>query len=371
MARSKQGSIVRRGKRLYARIRWTEWDGGQRVKREKFVRVRTISEGREKIRQLLHEMDKDGTRIFDADRLTFEALGAAYAREVIQPAEYTGNQKVAGLRNTKSPTNQLKACVEFFGQRLVKSIDYGDLVYFKRRRSMRVTRRGAQPSIVTVHRELERLRAVFRFAIRKRWLRHSPFEFGPPLINKADEPIRERIPNEQEVEAILAQCRGKREHLRAILITMRDTGMRPSELFRVKVEDVYFDTLTIEVRVENSKTGRRRYTGLTPDVAAELLELIERNYLEPGDLLFGIRDNVRRAYSTACRLAGVQGVNLYAWRHLCATEMMRAGVPQTFAMKTMGHSEEKTFRRYVTVDQDIASQTAAALHEYRKQKSKK
>lgn len=40
MGRSKQGAIVRRGRRLYARIRWTENVDGQSIHRERLARVR-------------------------------------------------------------------------------------------------------------------------------------------------------------------------------------------------------------------------------------------------------------------------------------------------------------------------------------------
>ena len=366
MSRSKQGAIVRRGKRIYARIRWTETDSGRPVRREKYARVRTISEGRERIRQMLHELEDAGPAGFDAEQMRFADLAAHYAAEVLQPAEYAGDRKISGLRNLASPRAQLSACLEYFGPRLIRSIGYADLQAFKRARAQRITRRGGRPSIVTVHRELERLHAVFEFARRRQWIQRNPFDGGPPLINKADEPIRETIPTADEVRAILAQCRGPRAHLRGILLCIRDTGMRPAEMFRLQVGSVDLAAGTIEVLAQNSKTGRRRLVGISQELRAELEEIITAGELGPGDLLFGIRSNVRRAYATACRLAGVQGINLYAWRHLCATDMARAGIPDALAMKQLGHTEAKTWRRYVTVEASAARETAGALEEYRK-----
>ena len=69
---------------------------------------------------------------------------------------------VARVRNTRSPLVQLRACLEYLGDRLVRSIEYDDLIEFKRRRSARITTRGRPPALATVHRELERLHAVFR-----------------------------------------------------------------------------------------------------------------------------------------------------------------------------------------------------------------
>ena len=368
MARSKQGAVVRRGKLLYARIRWQEWEDGRKVQREKLERVRTISEGRERCKQLLRELEDAGAAVLDADRLTFAQLGARYQEKHIFPAEYAGDHKIAGMRNTRSPLVQLRAGLEFFGDRLVRSIEYDDLIEFKRRRSARITARGRPPALATVHRELERLHAVFEYAVRKRWLRRNPFDFGPPLINKSAEAIRERIPTEEEAAAILDQCTGPRAHLRLILMMIRDTGIRPSELFRARVEDLDFEARTLLISERSSKTNRRRYVGLTSELIADLRRHLMENHLQSNMPLIGIKDNFRRSYRTACRLAGVEGVTPYAWRHLFGTDLHRAKIPPAFAMKVMGHSEEKTHRRYINADQAIAAQTAAELEEYRQSK---
>lgn len=369
MARSKQGAVVRRGKLLYARIRWQEWEDGKRVQREKLERVRTITEGRERCKQLLRELEEDGTAVLDADRLTFAQLGARYREKHIFPAEYAGDHKIAGMRNTASPLVQLQACLDYFGNRLVKTIDYEDLIDFKRRRSARTTKRGRPPALATVHRELERLHALFQYAVRKKWLRRNPFDFGPPLINKSAEAIRERIPSAEEAGAILDQCTGPRAHLRIILMMIRDTGIRPSELMRARISDLDFKARTLLIGERNSKTNRRRYVGLTSELIAELGRHIMQNHLQPDMQLIGVTDNFRRSYRTACRLAGVEGVTPYAWRHLFGTDLHRAKIPPAFAMKVMGHTEEKTHRRYINADQAIAAQTAAELEEYRKKRT--
>jgi integrase len=370
MARSKQGSIVERGKgnkkRIYARIRWTEWDGGKKMKREKFAPVKTRSEGREKIKQMLRELEETGPEIFDGERMTFAQLAARYEKQFLIPAEYAGEQKIAGMRNIKTPKNQLRACKDYFDQRLIRDIDYDDLVTFKRRRSTRVTKRGKTPALATVHRELERLHAVFEYAVRKKWLKQNPFDAGDPLINKADEPLRERMPTAEEAAAIIAQCVGKRAHLRPILTCIRDTGMRPSEMWRAVVADVDFAAHTLTVRAKNSKTGRKRIVGLSAELETELKQLIALGCLQPGDPLFGIKDNVRKSYASACQAAGVSGVTLYSWRHYFTTDTQRAGVSPQIAMKTTGHTEAKTFRRYLIINEDIAHQTASSVEEYRR-----
>lgn len=361
---------MRRGKQLYARIRWTEIINGKKVRREKFAPVRTRTDGREKCKQMLRELETSGPRIFAADRLTFAELAEIYQAERLIPAEYSGEQKVAGLRSLAAARTQLKRLVAHFGAWRVQEIGYEDLEGYKRARFSQVTNRGRPPVIATVNRELERMRNVLNYAMRRGWLLRNPFSAGQPLIHKADEALRERIPTLDEQNAILAQCTGRRAYLRPILILLRDTGLRPSEAFRALVSDLDLTPpATITVRQMNSKTGRPRLVGLTDEALFTLREMIERNHLQPDDRLFGL-SSIRRSYAAACKAAGVMGVTIYAWRHLNATDMVRANVPDPIAMKSLGHTEYRTFKRYVTVDKEVAGTAAEALNEYRSKQKK-
>lgn len=93
------------------------------------------------------------------------------------------------------------------------------------------------------------------------------------------------------------------------------------------------------------------------------------NHLQPGMPLIGIKDNFRRSYRTACRLAGVEGVTPYAWRHLFGTDLHKAKIPPAIAMMIMGHTEDRTHRRYVNDAQRLAAQAAQELDDYRKKKA--
>ena len=45
-------------------------------------------------------------------------------------------------------------------------------------------------AIATVNRDFELLRTMFRKAVRRKWLKESPFDFGERLIEKSLEPRR-------------------------------------------------------------------------------------------------------------------------------------------------------------------------------------
>jgi integrase len=61
----------------------------------------------------------------------------------------------------------------------------------------------------------------------------------------------------------------------------------------------------------------------------------------------------RKAWKTACRLAGCPGKLLYDLRRTFCRDGIRAGVPQSVVMSISGHRTVSTFLRYnITNDAD-------------------
>lgn len=375
MARSKQGSIVERGKgkdrRLYARIRWTAIEDGKKVQHEKFTRVRNRTEGREKIKQMLRELEERGPQSFTGDQMTFAELAERYAMAKLIKAEYHGNTKIAGMRSTRSAKAQLAPLVSYFGGWKIRQIDYEAISDYKRHRLKKKTVRGSERKISSVNRELERLRAVINYAIRKRWLHESPFDFGEPLITKADELRRDRLPTDEEEAMLLSGCTGKRAHMRPILICLSDTGMRPSEAFRLKWADVDLENRVILLQAKNTKTLRERWIGMTERLRVELVQLWECSLKLPDQLVFGIRDNVKRAFKSLCAENGINNLQLRDFRNKTSTDYQLAGIPDTLAMKGTGHTQKRTYEGYVKIDQEIARLLATKLEEHRSKRASK
>jgi integrase len=121
-----------------------------------------------------------------------------------------------------------------------------------------------QRSITAVNRELELLRTIFSFAEHNDWVAKSPFKKGASLISKASERQRDRVLTLDEEARLLAACSGRRAHLRPLVITALDTGMRRGELLKLVWPDVDFALDLIRVRATNTKTERPRTIGITP-----------------------------------------------------------------------------------------------------------
>ena len=63
--------------------------------------------------------------------------------------------------------------------------------------------------------------------------------------------------------------------------------------------------------------------------------------------------NFRRAWISACKVAGVPGRILHDFRRTAVRNQERAGIPRSSAMAMVGHKTESIYRRYAIVDAGV------------------
>ena len=362
MARAREGSVqTLKDGSIWARITYTGEDGKRHTLRR---RAQNKTEAKKIIRQLLDSLDRTGPRAIEGDRLRFRDLARLYQATKLNPAEYHGGRKVAGLRSWKTPRIFLNTLASHFGNQLIKGITHDDIERFKLLRLKTPSQRGGERSIASVNRELEIMRAVMRFAQRQGYIVRSPFEMGAPLISKADESKRERTLSRDEEDRLLAACTGRRAHLRPLLVCALDTAMRRGELFKLVWRDIELASRTIMVQASNSKTARARAVPMTPRLYVELEALWQQS---PQDLtlsVFGIYDTIKRSFASACREAGIEGFRFHDCRHTAITRMIAARVPAQEVMKISGHTQMSTFLRYLNPTNDSLQRAAELLSAY-------
>lgn len=155
-----------------------------------------------------------------------------------------------------------------------------------------------------------------------------------------------------EVARLLAAPRNLKH--RALLAMTYGSGLRVSEVVRVKIADV--DRGRMMLRVEQGKGRKDRYTVLAAPALRLLEELWRRD--RPAEFFFTGRDGIRpiciataqSVYYAALVSSGVRRVGgIHVLRHCFATHAMEADVDIYTIKRWMGHGALVTTGRYVHV----------------------
>jgi integrase len=402
MAKERTGSIVRRKPRRkgdkpswWARVTYVDPVTGKR--RDLQRRATSKAAAKDRVHELLREIDTTDGRTLAHERRTFAELADHYETHYLKPAEYVEDRKISGLRSLKGLNGQLNAARSYFGQRTLRSITYSDLASFRSERLKTPTRgdqsryheelneyeralkqkpKAEKPTlrvtrtIATVNRELALLRRMFKIAQREGWIVNNPFSMGESLISIADEKKRERILTRQEETRLLEACNDRqRAHLRPILICALDTGMRQGEIFSLRWRDVNLKKGEILVAAFNTKTMRARNISLTIRLAIELEALAKNAPRRPADRVFGINDNVKRSFDAVRRASGIENLRFHDLRHTAATRLVSAHIPLSEVGRVLGHTQANTTYRYVNANAETAKRAAAALDSFNEGRS--
>jgi integrase len=372
------GSIRERNGKLFARIQYIGEDGKRRDKERP---AENRKHARELIAEMRRELKQHGEPVLDAHKMTFTELSERYSKLRLIPAVIVNGKKVAGLRSLGPPKAAMTILVSHFGRKQVRTIKHSDVEEFKLERIQTPVRCGTDEddnpiyrprSIATVNRELELLRAVLRFAQREGWIVRSPFEMGLPLISKASETRRDRVLSFDEEKRLLAACATKRRaHLRPLIITALDTGMRRGELFKLNWFDVDFKSNLIRVRATNTKTEQARTVGMTKRVRSELRVLRSQAPPDGSVSVFGITNTVKTGFASILKDAKIENFTFHDCRHTATTRLTHSGMPASEAMKITGHTQMITFQRYVNITDDAAREGAERLDQFLSSRSKR
>lgn len=359
MPRQRKGYVWywKERKSYYARLTFTDASG----KRRNICRsVENKTEGSKLLKQLIRDLEDNGEKALNSEKMTFRQLAKLYSDRKLIAAEYQGDTKVRGLRSHKNQQGYLKTLVDHFGGLRVRAITHSELEDYRAKRLQTTTRRGTQLSTASVNRELSLMRAVLNFARRQSWLSRNPFDSGDPLINTANEVKRERVLSFEEEERLLLACTAPREHLRPLLICALDTGFRKSEMLALRWADVDLEARLIRARSSTTKTRKARSVGITPRLRAEFERMRGQAADDHEKLIFNQKD-MKRAFATACTLAGIENLRWHDLRHTATTRMVEGGLAPMIVMKLTGHSQMATFARYVNANDDAAIKGAEAL----------
>jgi integrase len=371
--------------KLYARLQYRADNGKYQVKYKPIADKR---KARSAVEEMRRELETHGEETLHSDKMTFTALAAEFQKIRLVDAVYSNGVKVAGKRSLKPSQTFVKALVEHFGHKAVRQIKASDLETYKNKRintpveivvnvrveqkdesgkikvSYRKEKKSRSRKIASVNRELAQLRTMLNFAVQNGWLIQNPFEKAKGIVSTSAEVERDRVLSFDEEVRLLAACTGKREHLKALLICALDTAMRHGEILKMRWQDVNFTTGEIYIPQTNTKTEDARTVGITPRLRTELEQLWETSPKENEFLVFGITNTIKTAFKSACKEAAIKDFRFHDCRHTATTRMIASGSPHTEVMKITGHTQLKTFLRYLNITPETASIVASRLNVY-------
>jgi len=347
--------------KLYARLQYKTDTGKYQVKYKPLTNKRSAKKAVDEMRR---ELELHGEETLHSDKLTFIELAAQYQKTKLVAAQYSNGVKISGRRSLVPILSALKPLLEHFNQKNLRYIKPGDIEIYKQKRLNTPTSHGTQRKVASVNRELELLRAMLNFAIQNEWLIKNPFNLSKGIISKAAEVERDRILSFGEEQRLLEVCIGRRSHLRPLLICALDTAMRRGEIFKMKWSDVKVEKGEIYIPQTNTKTEEARIVGITSRLQEELEKLWEVSPKEKDRLVFGVTHTIKTAFNSACIESGIKNFRFHDCRHTATTRMIASGSPHTEVMKITGHSQLKTFLRYLNITSETANKVASKLDNY-------
>jgi integrase len=244
-----------------------------------------------------------------------------------------------------------KTLKRFFGGEYLDEISREMVEKFKSTRKHEVRRNAKDQRLITgttVNRALETLKAMFYQAERMGYRVNNPV-VGVPMFRQPVDSMR--VLKFDEQRRYLAEAS---QPLRDIAEIMLDTGMRPEEVFRIKVENVDFEQKTI-CNPFGKTTAARRTIPMTDAVSSLLqrrvkeAERLATPFVFPSPLnIQKSIGSVKKAHRAAARRAQINGhFRLYDMRHTFVTRCAAADMSLPTLAAILGHTSIQMTMRYV------------------------
>ena len=214
---------------------------------------------------------------------------------------------------------------------------------------------AASLRITTVH-----LKVFFRWLAIRGKLEMDPAE--PLLAPRPDQTLPETL-HAQEITKLLdsidpAVRLGRRD--RAVLELFYSSGLRLSELCKLRLEMIDFDEGFLRVTGKGGKTrvvrtGRKALEAIDDYLKNERPDLVTKR--TSSHLFLSVRgtllspDRVRQIVKERAKLAGIgQNVYPHLLRHSFATHLLEGGADLRVIQELLGHSDISTTQIYTHVD---------------------
>jgi integrase len=206
----------------------------------------------------------------------------------------------------------------------------------------------------TINRGTQLLTQAYNLAIKRGTIGRKPYVRKLPEQN-----TRQGFFEPEEFSRILEHLP---EYLQDAARFAYLSGWRRGEVFTLEWTDIDIQARVARLRPEHSKNGH----GRTLALVGELLSITERrlaarHHTRADEAILisryvfhrqGARiGDIKKAWKKACTAAGVPDRLFHDLRRTAVRNMVRAGVPESVAMKVTGHRTRAVFDRYNIVDE--------------------
>jgi len=218
--RRKRNDVIQ----LFARVGYYDENGQWKYKYEK---AEDEDDAKIKAKKIIETYKKRGTAFIDGSNMTFEQFADWYKNRYAIAPTYEQGQQVAGLRTYKNVRLQIERLKLEFPKKKISRINEEVLQQFANKR-----KNVDKVKTATVNRDMELLRGMFVKAVKQGWLEESPFARSENLIRKSLEVRRKMTTSADEERLVLDFAKSNpNKYLYPLILALRDTGARPSELF--------------------------------------------------------------------------------------------------------------------------------------------
>ncbi|WP_067582980.1 site-specific integrase [Endozoicomonas ascidiicola] len=155
------------------------------------------------------------------------------------------------------------------------------------------------------------------------------------------------------------------DHIKPLVITALNTGLRRGELFNLRLSAIDFDARLLTVDGSGAKSGQTRQIPLNDDVFSALKTWIHetqnKGYVFPSPENGGRLDNIDSAWEVLREAAGLPDTGLHTLRHTFGTRLAHKRIDLVTIKDLMGHSSLDVTARYLHTNHELKINAVAEL----------
>lgn len=268
--------------------------------------------------------------------------------------DYRLNKRASIVETTSRLKNHLRP---FFGEMRAGDVSTAHVKRYMRKRL------EAGVVSATVNRELEILKRAFTLAIKS----------DPPKVVRelsitmlTEDNVRTGFLDDSGYLRVKQELP---EYLRPLFVVGYHLGTRLGELRKLKWEqiDMAHGSIVLNPNQTKNKQGRtlpiygemREWLTMQRDVRDVRFPQCDFVFHEDGKPV----GDFRKAWRSACKRAGVEGLLFHDLRRSAVRNMVRAGITEKVAMQISGHKTRSVFDRYNIVNERDITEAAAKLEQ--------